>query len=264
VLRGEDHVRLGRISALAEGVAALALSRGGAVKPYAYVDPNEDCAGFVLGPSGSLVVVGDAHKGCAASHVAVDALLEHFAEAWTGAAALASAWPELAAAAVSQVHMEVLRSGASPVGNPDSRTTFSFCLVRPDDDLLAWASVGDSHVFLAAAESVQEVAVGRDAPSWFVGSAQREPQQLAERVRAGSTSPAGKRAVVLATDGLSEKNIGVEDPASTVADAVRRAADAAPELRPLEAARGVVERSLGAHRRQRAGDNVAIAVIWLG
>jgi serine/threonine protein phosphatase PrpC len=264
VLRGEDHTRLGRIGALAEGVAALALSRGGADKPYGYVDPNEDCAGFVLGPSGTLVVVGDAHKGCAASHVAVDALLEQFGEAWTGAAPPAPAWPELAAAAVGQAHTEVLRRGASAVGNPDSRTTFAFCLVRPDQDLVAWASVGDSHVFLATAESVHEVAAGRDAPSWFVGSAQREPKQLAERVRAGSASPAGERAIVLATDGLSEKNIGVEDPASAVADAVRRAAEVAPELRPLEAARGVVERSLGAHRRQRAGDNVAAAVIWLG
>lgn len=264
MLRGEDHTRLGGVAALAEGTTALALSRGGADKPYAYFDPNEDCAGFVLGPSGSLAVVGDAHKGCAASHVAVDALLDHFGEAWTGAAALTSAWPELAAAALSQVHTKVLQCGATPVGNPDSRTTFAFCLVRSDEDLVAWASVGDSHVFLAGADSAEEVAAGRDAPSWFLGSAQREPEQLAGRVRAGSTSPAGKRAVVLATDGLSEKNIGVEDPASVVADAVRRAAEAAPELRALEAARGVVERSLGAHRRQRAGDNVASAVIWLG
>jgi hypothetical protein len=38
---------------------------------------------------------------------------------------------------------------------------------------------------------------------------------------------------------------------------------AAPELRPLEAARALVEAALDAHRAQGAGDNVAAAVYWI-
>jgi hypothetical protein len=36
-----------------------------------------------------------------------------------------------------------------------------------------------------------------------------------------------------------------------------------PELAPLAAARGVVERALASHRRHRSGDNVAAAVAWM-
>ncbi len=72
------------------------------------------------------------------------------------------------------------------------------------------------------------------------------------------------RALALATDGLSELEVGVEDPEAAVAAAVGRAAGAPPELRALEAARGIVESALEAHRRNPSGDNVAAAVLWLG
>ena len=38
---------------------------------------------------------------------------------------------------------------------------------------------------------------------------------------------------------------------------------ALPDLRPLTAARATVEAAVQAHRRQRAGDNIAVAVAWL-
>ena len=68
---------------------------------------------------------------------------------------------------------------------------------------------------------------------------------------------------VLATDGLSERGIGVEAPAAAVADAVDRAGRTDEPVRPLEAARGTVETALAAQRAQGAGDNVASAVAWL-
>jgi hypothetical protein len=57
--------------------------------------------------------------------------------------------------------------------------------------------------------------------------------------------------------------VGVADAAETVAACVGSAARADPELRALEAARGVVEAALAAHVRRGSGDNVASAVAWL-
>ena len=48
MLRGRDHTRIGVTSAVAEGCAAIALSRGGAPKSYRYRDPNEDAALFAF------------------------------------------------------------------------------------------------------------------------------------------------------------------------------------------------------------------------
>jgi hypothetical protein len=69
-------------------------------------------------------------------------------------------------------------------------------------------------------------------------------------------------AVVLATDGLSERGIGVTDPAAAVTDAVAASADVDAVLRPSVLARGLLETALDAHADQRAGDNIAVAC-WL-
>ena len=71
------------------------------------------------------------------------------------------------------------------------------------------------------------------------------------------------RAVVLATDGLSERGIGVSDPAGAVAAATSQVEAAPRALRPGNLARRVCECALGAQRRQRAGDNIGVAVAWL-
>jgi serine/threonine protein phosphatase PrpC len=70
------------------------------------------------------------------------------------------------------------------------------------------------------------------------------------------------RAIVLATDGLSEVGIGLADPAAAVAEIVAGAASRAADLRPLETAREVVEAALAAHRENQAGDNAAAGVVW--
>jgi hypothetical protein len=72
----------------------------------------------------------------------------------------------------------------------------------------------------------------------------------------------GTHAVVLVTDGLSERGIGVAEPEKAVAECAEAAARGKPDLQPLAVARGLVERALAEHRRNRSGDNVATAVAW--
>ena len=73
-----------------------------------------------------------------------------------------------------------------------------------------------------------------------------------------------RRALVLATDGISEPGIGLADPAAVIAACAADCERRQPDLRPLGIARGLVEQALEAQRDQRAGDNIATAVAWLG
>ena len=83
LLRGRDHTRIGITAAVAEGRAAIAISRGGAAKAYRYRDPNEDTALFAQGEGGVLLAVADGHGGCQAAEVVTDKLLASFASEWT-------------------------------------------------------------------------------------------------------------------------------------------------------------------------------------
>ena len=83
LLRGRDHIQLGVTAAVAEGRAAIAISRGGAAKVYRYRDPNEDTALFARGEGGILLAVADGHGGCDAAEMALGKLLASFAPGWT-------------------------------------------------------------------------------------------------------------------------------------------------------------------------------------
>ena len=77
-------------------------------------------------------------------------------------------------------------------------------------------------------------------------------------------TPTRQSFVLLATDGLSEPGIGVADPPTTVQAAVSHVALEAPEdRRAVDTCRSVVETAMHAHRRQKAGDNMACSVLWL-
>jgi len=259
VLHGRDHTGGGRIAVIAEGHAVVALSRGGAPKPYAYKDPNEDGAAFARGDGGYLLVVADGHGGYEAAELAIDLLAEGFAPDWTASSAPLPAWPELARRAVGEAHTAILDRAARG-GSLESRTTLAFALVRPREDLLAWASVGDSHVFrVDAAETVELNPLGQE-PVHFLGSPSRTLETL--EIRIDSQALGATRALVLATDGLSEHGIGVDVPHEAVSAAVAHAEHAKPELRALVAARHLLEQALAAHRRHHAGDNVATAFYW--
>ena len=261
-LHGREHTKLGAVAAVALGRCAIALSRGGFAKGYAHRDPNEDAAAFAFGARAALLAVADGHGGHEAAEQALTELLARFAPAWIDAGAIGPSWPGRAREALGLLHAALVGSG-SKGGNPEARTTLAVALALPGEDRLAWASVVDSHVFAADAFRATDLAQQRDERTAYLGSPSLTPDELAARARIGSAPLAGTRALVLATDGLSERGIGVDAPESAVEAALERAGRASPELRPLEAARGLVDCALAAHRRQRAGDNVAAAVLLL-
>lgn len=259
LLRGSEHTKLGRVAALGEGRCAIALSRGGYEKGYRHRDANEDAAAFAVGAAGALLVVADGHGGCEAAELAVDLLCSGFGEAWTRPGGLAT-WDESAAEAIVRVHAAIVESGVRQAGNPDARTTLALALARPGDDLLAFASVGDSHVFVAEATRARDLGAPEGEPV-YLGSPGLDAAELVARAVIGAAPLAGARALALATDGLSERGIGVPAPEHAVLDSLARAERADPPLSSLEAARSLVECALAAHRRNRSGDNVAAAVL---
>lgn len=136
--------------------------------------------------------------------------------------------------------------------------------MAPGEAQLLTVSVGDSHLFLVGLDgTARELLPADEADGFFLGHREETPDSLSRKSRVGTTLGRGARALVLVTDGLSERHVGVEDPAAAVAEAVARAAAAPAALRAREAARGVLEAALEAHRRNPSGDNTAAAVLWL-
>ena len=84
LLLGRDHLELGAIGAISEGAVAIALSKGGALKTYPHIDPNEDAAAFAIGAAGLFVAVADGHHGAEGAELALEHLLVHCAPGWTG------------------------------------------------------------------------------------------------------------------------------------------------------------------------------------
>jgi hypothetical protein len=265
LLLGREHQLLGGVAAIAEGSCAIALSLGGAKKLYEHRDPNEDAAGFAEGEGGLLVLVADGHGGHQAAEVASLQLLSSAAERWTAreAIGLRERWLEEASEVLHECNAAILDCAVR--GGPEaSRTTLAFALLRPRDDLLAFASMGDSHLFHAGAIEVVDLAFDAKRQGFFLGFPSETRESLRERSVCGCEALRGTRAVLLASDGFSERGIGVDHPEAVVAECVAAAARARPPLRALEAARGVAEAALAAQRRQRSGDNVASAVVWNG
>lgn|GEM_PF-673906 len=263
-LRGRDHSELGAIETCAEDVAALALSIGGAKKVYAHTDPNEDGALFALGAGGTLLAVADGHGGVDASEAALACVLESLAPGWISSELpLRGAWEEQALSGLAACEAAILKRAASG-GRRLSRTTLAIAIVRPTEGLLFFVSIGDSHLYQLRGDTALDLAGGRSVSGklFFLGMG-RGSLALRERCVLGTAALAGIRAVVLATDGLSERGLGVDDPAQTVAQVSARAAEVPGTLRALETCRGLVQAALDAHRRNASGDNVAAAVAWL-
>jgi serine/threonine protein phosphatase PrpC len=268
-LRGRDQHRVGGLELKGLGPAAIALSRGGAPKTYSYTDPNEDCVAFAIGVGGQLIVAADGHHGELGSEAAIQTILDEFSAEWTAASPPArdeATWRELGLDALLRANRAILEvAGRSQL--PPAPTTFVLALIRPEDDLLLSLSVGDSHLFAVDREIANELG-GRD-PNWkftpFLGYEEAQRPLMKEYSMIGVRDLADLRAIVLATDGLSERGIGVVDPAGEVCSRVAQVAlDEKPDRRAVETCRGVVETALRAHRRQKAGDNMGCAVLWLG
>lgn len=262
LLRGRDHAAIGAVGEAGEGPVALALSRGGAAKPYPHVDPNEDAAACVHGTHGLLVAVADGHWGVRGAELAIESLLAAAAEAWTeGRERSPDEWYQEALGALAAANEAVL--GAQ---GPEqrSRTTLSVGLARPARNLLVAASLGDSHLFRVGARAAVDCAgAPRGRRLLFVGQQRLTTSALEREARIEIATLDDCEALVAATDGLSEEGIGVADPARTVHEALSAARTRPADERAAAAARGVVEAALAAHRTHAAGDNVAAAVAWL-
>jgi hypothetical protein len=267
VLRGSEHTRYGGVATVGEGPAAIAISIGGARKIYSHKDPNEDVAAFAQAKGGVLIVVGDGHGGHEASEQAVARLIEEHAPAWTDrdAAGLRERWSEVVSDVVVGLHAGIVADAARS-GRTSARTTLALALARPDEGWMGWASLGDSHVFHVGTDGeVVDLASESPRGTWFLGHPASPAEELRARCMAGVEELAETRAVVVVTDGISERGIGVDVPEQAVAECAEhaRTSGASPDLLPLGTARGVVERSLEAHRLHKAGDNVASAVVWI-
>jgi serine/threonine protein phosphatase PrpC len=265
LFRGREHLRHGVVDTVAEGPAAIAISIGGREKTYSHLDPNEDAALFAIGPQGILVAVADGHRGFEASEVALDHLASDLAAQWTQSGEVDSAsWERHVLAVLWDANERILRELFN-TEKQGSRTTLALALLIPERDLLLHASIGDSHIFQARAEGVEGLALfaSEDDKTAFLGHASQTPEGLREKCAIGYRTLAGTRAVVLATDGLSERGVGVPDPEAAVAEVVEATRAAPAPLRAREAARGLAELALSAHRRNPSGDNIAAAVVWL-
>lgn len=248
---------------IAEGPVAIAISAGGARKTYAHTDPNEDCALFAVGEGGTLAAVADGHHGFEASEVALEHIASHPAPQWTEHGGVPpESWRRHALAVLCDANAHILSERAGEGGA--SRTTLALALVSRDSGVLLYAAIGDSHVFEVRDRGARDLAaLGSRQGTFFLGHGEETVESLAPRCAVGRVDLEGVRAVVLATDGLSERDIGVSDPPSAVCEAVAAGAGSRPGLEARDAARTLVEKALAAHRDNPSGDNVASAVLWL-
>jgi hypothetical protein len=261
VLFGRTQVELGAVGEESGDGFGAALSRGGAAKPYAHTEPNEDAVLAARGEHGALVAVADGHWGSRASEIAIEIVRNgHLADFVDGPERSADRWYQCV------LHLVVAANDAILKVQTDeqrARTTFSLALARPADNLLVATSVGDSHLFAGSAAGLREV-LQKTRRVTVLGHERWTPSQT-ERHARFDVCPLGDTDVLVAvTDGLSESGIGVEDPLAAVTSAVAAGRTAPPMARAAVAARGIVDTALAAHVAHQAGDNVCAGVVWLG
>jgi serine/threonine protein phosphatase PrpC len=263
VLRGSESQIIGGVSVISEGLAAISLSQGGFKKRYSHTDPNEDAAAFALGEAGVLLAVADGHNGCDAAESAIDELMLRAGSLLTRSGNTTDAWwGEIALETIDAIQTALISRVEQGVRG-HSRTTLALALALPDEDLLGFASVGDSHIFRVCPNEVVDLGTHSEGLRCYLGNPANDLGAIAKNSVLGVESLANTTAVILATDGISESGIGVDVPEFTVSECAAGAERFAPELRPLELARSVTEAALAAHRDHRAGDNIATAV-WRG
>ena len=276
LLRGQDHRLVGALACVAEGPAAITLSRGGARKTYDYVEENEDATFFAYADQategGLIVAVADGHHGSSGALAVLEHIETELAPGWIApdssldnALDSAQTWTDRALDALVACNDAVL-ARAGRLGIPSAPTTLSLALVRPAENLVAYACVGDSHLFCVDAGGARDLgwASTGEHRSFFLGGAALVREELAERSIVGTRSLSGVDALALATDGLSERGIGVDDPERAAFEAIEAARSANPELRALEACKHLSRTAMRAQREHQAGDNVGCAVLWLG
>lgn len=261
LLSGRDHIVLGASEARGSEDCAVAISAGGATKTYPHTEPNEDAALFVHGAGGSLVAVADGHHGAGGSQTALEGLARQ--AQWTAVDSgldSPAAWEQNLLEVLVEGNAAIL-SRATAADAPPSPTTLAVAILRPREEFVVHGAIGDSHLFVVHDAAVIDLgwrSLGGGKKTFFLGSRRETGNSLASRAAIGCRTLAGARAVVLATDGLSEEGIGVADPAQAVANAVRRAGAAARRI-----AQEILDAAMAAQRENESGDNIAVAVARL-
>ena len=263
LLSGRDHIVVGAFETRSSEDCAVAISAGGAAKIYPHTEPNEDAALFTHGPGGSLVAVADGHHGARGSLTALEGLARqtHWTAMDSGLDS-PTAWEQNLLEVLVEGNAAML-SLAESIDAPPSPTTLAVAIVRPGEDLIVHAVIGDSHLFLAHATAVIDLgwrSLRGGNKTFFLGSRRETQNSLASRAAIGCHTLAGARAVVLATDGLSEEGIGVADPALAVASGVRHAEAGDDETAARRIAQEILDTALAAQRENESGDNIAVAV----
>ena len=263
ILRGSESQIIGGVSVVSEASAAISLSQGGFKKRYSHTDPNEDAAAFALGEAGVLLAVADGHNGCNAAETAIDELMLRAGAILTCDRNTSDEWWKKTFMETIGAIQTTLVSRVAQGVRGHSRTTLALALVLPGEDLLAFASVGDSHIFRVCPNEVVDLGTHSEGMRCFLGNPADDLGSLAKNSVVGVESLANTKAIILATDGISEPGIGVDVPEFTLSECAAGADRTAPDLRPLRLARDVAEAALAAHQRHRAGDNIAAAVTCL-
>ncbi len=239
---------------------ASALGRGGAAKLYAHKDPNEDACMSAEGPGGWFLAVADGHWGEEAARIAVDSV-SAAAQGWVEDVGVREqrTWRDALQDAVVAAHHAILESCR---GERGPRTTLSLALARRPEAAFFSASVGDSHLFWSDDERCLDLGWPRNRPPRFLGQRDGDDDWLRSATRLEAGSLRETRALLAATDGLSEPGIGVADPPSAVLEALADAASYPPAERAAVAAHRLAQIACDAQSRNGAGDNIAVALAW--
>ena len=276
-LRGRDHHRIGGLELISEEPTAIALSRGGARKTYTHTDPNEDSVAFAQGPvarccSRPMVITASwaPRPACAPFSKAmprsgrpkrppISLRGESDAKRWQ------EDWKAEGRRALMRANQAILEI-AGESGLPPAPTTFVVALVRPAENLLLHLSVGDSHCF----------AIDRGlASTWADEGPIGDSRPFSDTNRRVKSCSRSTRSSVCAAYAICARwswrrtafrspGIGVSNPAESIFGAVGQVElDSPRERRATDLCRSVVEVALAAQRRQKAGDNMGCAALWL-
>jgi len=260
LLAGRDFTETGVLEVQAGERVAVAISRGGAPKLYDYTDPNEDATLCAEGPGGQLIAVADGHWGHDGARAALERLASTGGEDWlTSQTRDPDEWRRVIFQGVQEAHEAVLRTHGE---ERRPRTTLALALTRPREGWIFAASVGDSHVFRVDAKGAVDLGWPRRSRSRFLGHRDADAEWVERATRIATSALRDAWGIAAVTDGISEPGIGLDEPEAAVERAFTEAR--AQRTGAFGAAEGIAEAANAAQRRNAAGDNVGVAVAWLG
>jgi serine/threonine protein phosphatase PrpC len=240
VLLGRDHEAPEDVATKALGDdAAIGLARGWRPKPYAYIDPNEDAVGCVVGRRARLLVVADGHNGHQASHAAVTAVMDLLG----GDPRPADLTDDEMFAAVQLVEDRIALA-TDDIDGRRSRTTLVVALRTPTQ--LQWFGAGDSELMVSERPLTRRLSAHA---RWFFGDHPGH-HALRRSLARGRIDLAPWAWVVAVTDGYTDYLPDELTPEAAVARALLAADGAERAVRAL----------LDQARRGGAGDNVGVSV----